>query len=172
MHYNSKSESYTNIKRAFEDEAAGHVRYMILGENAEKEGKHDLARLYHRLSEEELSHARVWYGEQNESEALKNSISAEGEEATSTYPQYAARAEMEGYETLADRFIANGMAEGGHRELLMDYQRKAESGESHECNEDCVWRCTRCGYRHVGTTPPERCPLCDYRSSAYVKERD
>jgi len=170
MNYNSKSESFTNIKKAFGDEAAGHVRYMILSEKAENDGNGDLARIYRRLSEEELSHARLWYGEQNESDTLENSISSEGTQAATTYPQYAAMAEMEGYEALADRFIANGKAEGGHREQLMKYKRENNNGKMYESQEDCVWRCTRCGYRHMGTTPPKRCPLCDYGHTAYEKE--
>lgn len=170
MNYNSKSESLKNIKRAFCDEAAGHVKYMILSEKAEKDGNHDLAMLYSRLSDEELGHAKIWYGEQGEREEPKNSISEEGTEATTTYPKYAAMAEMEGYEALADRFLANGMAEATHRELLMKYHGDMENNSRYESNEDCVWRCTRCGYRHIGTTPPERCPLCDYNRTAYTRD--
>lgn len=168
MNYNNKSESYKNINRAFCDEAAGHVKYRILSENAEKDGKHDLAALYRRLSGEELEHAKIWYGEQGAHDEPQNSISAEGMEASTTYPKYAAMAEMEGYEELADRFLANGMAEATHRELLMKYHDDVEKGDRNKAYEDSVWRCTHCGYRHIGTTPPQRCPLCDYNHTAYT----
>lgn len=173
MSYNKKSESFDNIKKAFCDEAAGHVRYMILSENAEKDGKHDLAALYSRLSKEELGHARIWYGEQGHGDSeseLKADISAEGAEAANGYPKYASVAEMEGYEKLADRFLANGRAEAAHRELLINYLNETENGTKHRCTEDCVWRCTVCGYRHIGASAPERCPLCDYNHTAYTRE--
>lgn len=173
MNYNSKSESFTNIKRAFEDESAGHVRYMILGEEAEKQGNSDLAGLYRRLSEEELAHARIWYGEQGAKswkDSLKDSIGNEGTEATNTYPSYAGKAELEGYEALADRFLANGRAEGNHRKLLMQYMTESENGSRYYANEESLWRCTVCGYLHTGTTPPEQCPLCGYNRTAYTKD--
>lgn len=173
MSYNHKSESLSNIKKAFSDEAAGHVRYMILSENAEKIGNSDLAGLYRRLAEEELGHARIWYGEQTESDddgELRHSISEEGTEATATYPQYAARAEMEGYEELADRFLANSRVEASHREMLMRYLNETEADTRYTSHEDCVWRCTLCGHHHIGTTPPEHCPLCDYNRTAYTKD--
>ncbi len=172
MSYNKKSESFNNIKRAFCDEAAGHVRYMLMSENAEKDGKHDLARLYRQLSQEELGHARIWYGEEghNADSFLKESVSGESTEATATYPGYAAKAELEGYEKLADRFLANGKAEAHHHRLLMQYMEGTKEEGGHGEKEDCVWRCTVCGYRHIGTTPPERCPLCDYNRTAYTME--
>ncbi len=170
MGYNKNSDSVNNIKNAFCDESAGHVRYMIMGEAAEKDGNHDLARLYRRLSEEELSHARVWYAEQERKDGLSTSISEEGKEATSTYPSYAARAELEGYEALADRFIANGKAEAGHRDMLMRYAKEHGDGTRYKSTEDCVWRCRVCGYRHMGETPPDACPLCDRNRSAFDRE--
>jgi len=173
MSYNKKSESYNNIKKAFCDESAGHVRYMILSENAEKDGNHDLARLYKRLSEEELGHARIWYGEQGHHDCdseLKTSISEESAGAAHGYPKYASMAELEGYEGLADRFLANGRVEANHHELLMNYLNETKDKTRHNANEDCVWRCTLCDQRHIGTSAPERGPLCDDNRTAYLKE--
>lgn len=173
MNYNTKSESFMNIKRAFEDESAGHVRYMILGEEAEKQGNADLAGLYRRLSAEELAHARIWYGEQGAKgwkESLKDSISGEGTESANTYPSYAGKAEMEGYEALADRFLANGRAEDSHRLELMRYMSEAEDGSRYTAGEETMWRCTVCGNRHTGTAAPEQCPLCGYNRTAYTRD--
>ncbi len=170
MDYNKNSDSVNNIKNAFCDESAGHVRYMIMSEAAERDGNHDLARLYRRLSDEELSHARIWYAEQRAEDGVSSRIAEEGNEAANIYPSYAARAELEGYEDLADRFIANGKAEAGHREMLMRYAEEHENGNRYKSHEDCVWRCRVCGYRHVGETPPTACPLCDRNHSAYERE--
>lgn len=172
MHYNNKSESYNNINKAFEEESAGHVRYIILSENARANGNMDLARLYSRLADEELGHARVWYNENkrgNDNDELQHSISEEGTEATNTYPNYAARAELEGYEALADRFIANGKVEATHRDMLMHYQNQTKNGTRYTAHEDSLWHCSVCGHRHMGTTPPEECPLCGYNRTAYSR---
>ena len=173
MNYNKKSESFSNIQKAFCDEAAGHVRYMFLSENAEKEGEHDLARLYKRLSEEELGHARIWYGERGHSDRdgeLKTSISEESNGATNGYPGYASMAELEGYEDLADRFLANGKVEANHHQMLMQYLNETKDNTRHSSHEECVWRCALCGHRHIGITAPERCPLCDYNRTIFTKE--
>jgi len=172
MHYNNKSESYGNIKKAFEEESAGHVRYIILSENARSSGNMDLARLYSQLADEELGHARVWFNETgygDDNEELQNSISEEGAEATKTYPSYAARAELEGYEALSDRFIANGKVEANHRDMLMRYQNETKNGTRYTAQEDSLWNCTVCGHRHMGTIPPQECPLCGYNRTAYTK---
>lgn len=173
MHYNSKSESFGNIRRAFENEAAGHVKYMILEDNARKTGNEDLARIYADLSREELSHARLWYNETHGSDEGRNlgdSITDEGEEAMRWYPEMAAKAEMEGYEGLADKFLANGMAEAGHRDRLSRYRDEVASDGRYRCHEEAMWRCLVCGYGEMGTTPPEKCPLCGYDRRAFGKD--
>lgn len=170
MHYNSKSESYGNIRNAFEHEAAGHVRYMILEEDAKRRGNIDLANIYGGLAKEEFNHARLWYREyrpENEEEELNERIADETEEAAFGYTGMASKAELEGYEALADRFLANGKAEAGHRDTLMRYKAECKDGTRYHSNEESVWTCSICGHRHTGLTPPEECPLCGYGKNAY-----
>lgn len=31
------------------------------------------------------------------------------------------------------------------------------------------WRCTVCGYVHVGETPPEKCPICGASKDKFKK---
>ncbi len=165
MHYNKDSESSTNLKTAFEHESSGHVRYMILADNAEKNGKHDLAKLYIQLAGEEYAHAKNWYKEmhgEEEKDALKTSISEEDNESRYIYPRLAAKAELEGYEKLADMFTATGEVEGEHSRMLAK-----QADDTKNAKEDVVWRCCICGYSHTGTTPPELCPLCGYNKSVF-----
>lgn len=172
MHYDKQSESYSNMEKAFGDEAKGHVRYKILEDDARQSGNEDLARLYGELAGEELYHAKLWYkeaGMPTGDEALSHSISHETDEAAKWYPEMAAKAELEGYEGLADRFIANGKAEANHRQRLTDYKGDMEKGARYSHHEEVLWCCTVCGYCHTGTTPPKECPLCGYSQRAFRK---
>lgn len=172
MHYDTKSDSYKNILSALSSEAEGHVKYMILSEDAMGDGNADLARLYDELAKEELCHAKLWYREahpMNGSAELESAIKDETDEAASGYPEMAARAELEGYEALADRFLANGKAEAGHRDRLIKYRDETKDGTRRRSYEDALWRCMMCGHSHIGITPPELCPLCGYGHSAYKR---
>lgn len=171
MNYNKDSESLGNIKKAFDREASGHVRYMILTDSAEANGNHDLARLYRQLADEEYAHAKNWYGEMNgdvdEDAALRESAAYEENEYKFVYPQLASSAELEGYEALADKFNANAKAEYGHSDLIKGYISDMEDKKRYKKNEDVVWRCCVCGYTHTGVNPPEQCPLCGHNKTAY-----
>ncbi len=172
MHYNTKSESYGNIQSAFEHEAAGHVRYMILEEDAKKRGNVDLANIYGGLAKEEYNHAKIWYREnhkEDEESELTERIADETNEAAYGYANMAAKAELEGYEALADKFLANGKAEAHHRDKLMKYRNESKDGSRYHSHEDTVWCCGICGHRHTGLTPPEECPLCGYGKNAYAR---
>lgn len=169
MQYNKESDSAANIVKAFENEASGHVRYMILADEAESAESYDLSELYRRLAAEELAHAKIWYKEINdgvETDSLRNSIKRENNEHNYIYPQYAAKAELEGYETLADKFNATAKVEGEHSEMLRLFL--PENNESRYTSpEEAVWRCSVCGNTHIGTAPPEQCPLCGYNKTVY-----
>lgn len=169
MQYSKQSDSAANLVRAFEGEATGHVRYMILADEAESEESYDLARLYRSLAAEELAHAKIWYKEINgdtEQNSLQNSIDRENTEHNYTYPRYAVRAELEGYEALADMFNATARVEGEHSEMLGAFLPQNEK-ERFSSPEEAVWRCSVCGNTHIGTAPPEQCPLCGYNKTVY-----
>lgn len=172
MHYSKKSESFCNILNAFDKEAAGHVRYTILEEDASRRGNTDLAMLYGELAREELNHAKIWYKEahgENEEDELENSIARETDSAVNSYISMANTAELEGYEMLADKLLANGRAEATHRDRLIKYRDEKKDGSRYRCHEEAVWECGICGHGHTGTTPPKACPLCGYGENAYRK---
>ncbi len=172
MHYNKDSGSHRNISAAFADEAADGVRYMILGKHARADGNEGLAAIYEKLANEELAHAETWHNElnrYNEASTLDSRIAAEKNDRLYIYPQYAAAAEKDGYEELADKFLANGNAEGGHADILETYRREHGDGTLHHSHEAVVWRCGICGHTHTDTDAPDECPLCGYGKCAYTK---
>ncbi len=172
MHYNNASDSVRNIVAAFADEAADGVRYMILSKQARADGNEGLAALYEKLAGEEFAHAEAWHNElhgYDEARMLDERISAEKNDRLFVYPQYAAAAEKDGYEALADRFLANGNAEGGHADMLEAHRNGMHDGTLHHSHEAVVWRCGVCGHSHTGTQAPEECPLCGYGQNAYTR---
>lgn len=172
MRYAKDSDSLKNLKDAFEKEASHHVRYTILKDKALKNGDFGLAGVYGRLANEELAHAAVWYREYHgceEENPLENSVAAEREEGAFAYPRRAAKAELEGYEKLADMFVDTAGVEGRHRELLEKYIGEVRGGCRYKSPKTIVWLCTVCGCAREGTSPPDRCPLCGYGCSAFEK---
>ena len=170
MHYSNNGDSLNNIISSFRDEAADHVRYSILKDDARNGGNMDLAALYEELANEEFNHAKIWYKEafkDKENEELAKSIANETQASAFSYTEKAKKAELEGYEDLADRFLANGKAEAMHRDKLISYRDEMNDGNRYHSHEDTVWICTVCGYTHTGTKPPKECPLCGYGENAF-----
>lgn len=172
MRYYKDSDSLKNLKDAFEKEASHHVRYTILKDKALENGDLDLADIYGRLANEDLAHAAVWYREWHggdEERPLENSAAAEREECAFNYPRRAAKAELEGYEKLADMFEDAAGAEKRQMELLEKHIADIKNGSRFKSPKSVVWICTVCGCAREGTSPPERCPLCGFNRSAFEK---
>ncbi len=170
MHYNRNSESFNNILKAFENESAEYVRYKILEDDARRRNNEDLAVLYGEFAGEELCHARIWYREahsENEGDELAESIAGETDSAAFRYNGMASKAELEGYEALSDKFLANGKSEAMHRDKLLKYKNDMDGDSRYHSHEETLWVCRKCGYSHAGLTPPEECPLCGYGKTGY-----
>lgn len=166
MRYDKNSQSAENIKKAFGDEAAGHARYMLFGEEARRNGEEQLANVYDRLASEELAHAEMWLREMggvgSTEENLNASIAEEKHDWMMHYMPYASTADHEGYEELTERFLNTANVEKRHEAELKEILGSRRNGSFYRDSEAVEWRCGNCGYVGISENAPAVCPLCGY----------
>ncbi len=88
--------------------------------------------------------------------------SAQGEnyEYTTMYPEFATTARSEGFEEIADVFMAIAVAEKQHEKRFLDLKKNLENDRVFKREEKVTWRCRNCGYLHEGSEAPGVCAAC------------
>lgn len=166
MRYDKNSRSVENIKKAFDDEAAGHARYLLFGREARRKGEEQLARLYERLACEELAHAEMWLREMEGLGSTEENLRASAEEERNDwmmrYMPYASTADHEGYEELSERFLHTARVEKRHEAELKELMGERKDGSAYRSVEAVEWSCGNCGYVGISESAPAVCPLCGY----------
>lgn len=150
-----------NLKAAFAGESQAHMRYLIFADQAEKEGKTNLARLFRAIAKAEQVHATNHYRELgligDSPSNLQQCIDGEMFEVEEMYPAYNKVAEMQG-ESGAVRSTHYALeAEKIHAGMYKEAKEKADAGKDVEIGK--VYICPVCGYTVEGDAP-EVCPVC------------
>ena len=70
---------------------------------------------------------------------------------------------------LLEELIANPPSEAFPLEAAKKLLILIPNNEKKEVVKMAKWKCTVCGYEHVGDTPPENCPVCKQPASKFVK---
>jgi rubrerythrin len=160
-----------NLKKAFAGESEARNKYTYFAKVAEKQGYHYIARIFEETAMNEAQHAKDEFKRLNgigdTVTNLKEAISGEDYETTTMYPQFAKEAREEGNEDVAKLFTEIGEVEERHRERYKKLLELVESGMVWKRNEPIEWKCSKCGYRHTGTEPPEECPSCKHAREYY-----
>ncbi len=139
------SETLKNIAKSFIGESIAAVKYSLFAEIAEKEGLIEAKNLFIKTAEQEKNHAKIQFKFLSElcgkkdletlkvevnipvqlGDTIQNinaAINGEIYEFKNMYPDFAVKAEKEGYSDIAAKFQALARAEEGHAEkysLLM-----------------------------------------------------
>jgi len=150
-----------NLKAAFAGESQAHMRYLIFADQAEKEGKSNLARLFWAIAYAEQVHATNHYRELgligDSPSNLQQCINGENYEAEEMYPAYDAVAKLQG-ESGATRSIHYALeAEKIHAGMYRKAKKEADAGKDVEIGK--VYICPVCGYTVEGEAP-DKCPVC------------
>ncbi len=103
-------------------------------------------------------------------ENLKEAIEGENYETTTMYPEFAKVAEEEGNIDAAVLFKQIAKVESEHRERYKKLLEMVEKGTVFKREKPIRWRCSKCGYIHEGTEPPEKCPSCKHPKEYYEPE--
>lgn len=163
-----KEMTKENLKAALAGESQAHIKYLAFSAKAEKEGKPNIARLFHAIAYAEQVHATNHFKELggigDTAANLQAAIDGEDFEVGEMYAAYIAVAELQG-EKGAKRSMTYAIeAEKIHSDMYGDARATAEAGEDINIGE--VYICPVCGFSHIGE-PPERCPVCNLKSERF-----
>lgn len=150
-----------NLQEAFAGESQANRKYLAYAEQAEKDGRPQIARLFRAVAAAETIHAhghlRAMDGVKGTLENLEESMAGEQYEFTSMYPPMVALAQKEGHKK-AERSMAYALeVEKVHFELFKSALEAFKAG--HDLPAGSVHVCPVCGHTVVEAVPTT-CPIC------------
>ncbi|MBD3313953.1 rubrerythrin family protein [Candidatus Woesearchaeota archaeon] len=163
-----------NLKAAFAGESQARNKYTYFSKVARKEGYHYIADLFEETAMNEMQHAKDEFkllkGIGSTAENLKEAIDGEDYETVKMYPDFAKQAEEEGNKEAAALFKMIAKVEEQHRERYKKLLEMVEKGAVFRREKPIRWKCSKCGFIHKGTEPPEKCPSCKHPREYYAPE--
>lgn len=159
-----------NLKAAFAGESQAHLKYTAFAERAEKEGRLNVARLFHAAAFAERIHAgnhlKALGGIEDTAANLTAAIAGETYEVTEMYPSFMAEAEAQG-EAKALRSMNWALqAEVVHADLYRQARTAVLAGKDLAAQD--IWVCTACGFTMEGDAP-DVCPVCGAKRDKFRK---
>ncbi len=179
------TETEKNLLKAFAGESQARNRYNYFASLAKKEGFVQMAHIFEETADQEKEHAKRLFkflksGEEIEITAvfpagalkatvenLEASAAGENYEHTTMYPEFAATAKKEGFDAIADVFMAIAVAEKQHEKRFLDLKANIESDKVFKRDTSVTWRCRNCGYLHEGTQAPDACAACAHAKAHF-----
>jgi rubrerythrin len=172
------------LRSAYGGESMAHMRYLIWGDMAAKEGYPNIAKLFEAIAYAERVHAgnhfRVIAGDTADAavtagavfgtgktvDNLQGAIDGELHEVEQMYPVYLNTAKMQS-ESGAERSFHFALeAEKIHAELFRQAQAAARANKDMALQS--VHICPVCGHT-VLDEAPDACPVCGAKKAMYVK---
>ena len=170
------SKTEKNLMYAFAGEAQAHTKYQYYASQAKKDGYVQIQNIFLETAKNEKEHAKLWFKALHGGvvpstlENLEDAANGEHEEWTDMYAEFAATAREEGFEDLAELFDGVAGVEKEHEERYRKLIERINNGEVFKRGEVYAWKCNNCGHIHIGTEPPEVCPVCNH-PQAYFEIR-
>jgi len=168
------SKTEENLKNAFAGESQARNKYDYFAKVARKEGYHYIAKIFDETAINEQQHAKDEFkllkGISNTAANLKAAIEGEHYENSEMYPQMKKDAEEEGNEEAAKLFQEISEVEEEHEARYKKLLKMLEDGTLYKRSKPIRWKCSKCGYIHTGTEPPEECPSCKHERNYYEPE--
>jgi rubrerythrin len=158
------SRTEENLLAAFAGESQARNMYTFFAAVARKEGYHYIAKIFEETADNERRHAKehfVMLKKLGDTRAnLKAAMEGEHYETNTMYPSFAKQAREEGNEKAAILFEQIAEVEAHHRDRYRLLLELLEVDKVYKRDEPIDWKCSVCGYRHTGKTPPAKCPCC------------
>jgi len=158
-----------DLKAAFAGESQANRKYLAWSKQADREGHPGIARLFRAVAAAETVHAhghlRTLGDIKSTEENLVAAASGENYEVVTMYPDFIADAQADGHTAAEKSFTWAWEVEKIHEQLYDAALEQLRKGS--EPKELTYWVCSTCGHTHVGDAPPERCPVCQSKSTAY-----
>jgi len=168
------SKTEENLKAAFSGESQARNKYDYFAKVARKEGYHYIASIFEETALNEQQHAKDEFkllkGIGDTKANLKAAMEGEHYENTEMYPTFAKEAEEEGNMEAARLFKQIAKVEEEHEARYRKLLEMVENGTVYKREKPIRWVCSKCGYIHEGTEPPEKCPSCKHPREYYGPE--
>lgn len=170
------------LHSAYGGESMAHMRYLIWGDLAEKEGFPNVAKLFRAISYAEQVHATNHFraiggetagatvtaggifGPNRTADNLRGAIMGELHEVEQMYPVYLNTAELQNEPEARRSFHFALEAEKQHAALYQQALDAVSAGK--DAALDSVYICPVCGHT-VLNGAPERCPICGTAREQY-----
>ena len=157
-----------NLEAAFAGESQAHMKYLIYADQAEKDGFHNVARVFRANAYAEQVHAtghfKVMKKLGDTSANLQDGINGENFEVEEMYPAYMAVAELQDERGAVRSTKWAREAEKVHAEMYADAKKSVESHSDSDVQK--VYVCSVCGWTGVGEHP-DNCPLCNAKKEFF-----
>jgi rubrerythrin len=160
------SKTEKNLEAAFAGESMARNKYDYWAKVARKEGYHYIAKIFEETALNEHQHAKEEFkllkGINDTKANLRAAMEGEHYENTEMYPTFAKEAREEGNMDAARLFEQTAKVEKEHEERYKKLLEMVEKGTVYKRESPIRWVCMKCGYVHVGTEPPSKCPCCQH----------
>ena len=171
------TQTEKNILTAFAGESQARNRYTYFASRAKKDGYVQISPVFEETANQEKEHAKRLFklleGGEVEiaasfpagvigttQENLAEAAAGENHEHTVMYPNFAATAREEGFDEIADIFMAIAVAEKQHEKRYVALKANIEAQRVFKREQKTTWQCRNCGYLHEGDEAPDMCPAC------------
>jgi len=174
--------SSANLRSAFGGESMAHMRYLIWGEKADRDGFPDVGRLFRAIGHAERVHAGNHFAELRDqggdflvpamagfglgttSDNLAGAIAGENFETEEMYPAYIEVAKTQQEKGAQRSFHFAVSAEAIHAAMYQKAKQAVDDGRDAELGRIQV--CEVCGYTVEGEIP-DRCPICGAKKDKF-----
>jgi rubrerythrin len=173
------TQTEKNLLTAFSGESQARNRYTYFASQAKKEGYVQISDIFTETANQEKEHAKRLFkflqgGEveitgafpagtiASTLENLKAAAAGENYEHTEMYPDFAEKAEAEGFDDIAEVFKSIAVAEKQHEKRYLGLAANIDADQVFKRDAPVVWRCRNCGFLFEGKQAPDVCPACDH----------
>jgi len=178
------TQTEKNVLTAFSGESQARNRYNFFASQAKKEGYEQISAIFTETAENEKEHAKRLFkfleGGEVEitgafpagvigktTENLGAAAAGENHEYTQMYPEFADKADEEGFSEIAETMRSIAKAEMQHEKRFLALLKNIETGQVFKRSGVVKWKCRNCGYVHEGAEAPEECPACAHERAYF-----
>lgn len=170
------------LRSAYGGESAAHMRYLIWGDAAEKDGYPNIGRLFKAIAYAEQVHATnhfnvmkdlvgdatvtagAVFGKTDIVENLQGAIDGENHEVDQMYPVYLESAKYQDEKDAQKSFHYALEAEKIHAKMFKEAQDKAKDGK--DIGDETIYICPVCGFTEIGEHV-DKCPVCGVKREMF-----
>jgi len=162
----SENKIIEYLMEAFSGESQANRKYTAYAEKAEKEGKHNAAKLFRATADAETLHALKQFEIAGKigstADNLKDAIAGEPYEFKEMYPPFAEAAEAAGHKAALLAFTYAMKAEEVHAKLFQDALENLDENE-----EVFYYLCPVCG--NIEKSRPDKCSICGIPGDRFIE---